>query len=411
MRNGLRLIYVLCGNAAYNRGDRGNLLTQLRLLHEAWPGAQIVIDSYRPEVDSKWYDAIVIKRGFFLTWQQWQYLKRADVVVWGGGALIADNSCRTIIPYWLAVITLIKKVLRKPVMAWAHGLVVETKLGAVLAKLTLNQVDMITVRDGDSMRTLQRIGATRPPHYLTADPAMLIKPSSYEVGERLLIKAGVTLGRERKLVAISLTFWPFYHKRNDIIPYMFARKLGLRGSRYARGLAKFKKAVTELIDRLIERQSVDVILMPRYPSGLWDDLKHLDDIRQRSRYKKNVFIYQGDEVPPVDYLAMWRVFNLVISVALHDALFAIALNRPCVQLYYEPKGRDLADELEADDYMCDWSVLFAAGGLERIVDMADFAMSHSLDQKTNQGLEAMKVRAALNVDYLRAMVREKGFRA
>lgn len=409
MSKPVKSIYVLCGNAAYNRGDRGNLLTQLRLLRAAWPSAQIVIDSYRPDVDSKWYDAIVIKRGVFLTWQQWQYLRRADVVVWGGGALIADNSCRTIIPYWLAVITLIKKVLHKPVMAWAHGLVVETRLGAVLARLTLNQVDMITVRDRDSMKTLRRIGAIKPPHYLTADPAMLIKPSTAEMGVRLLKKAGVPLGRARKLVAISLTFWPFYHKRNDIIPYMFARKIGLRRSRYACDLERFKKAATELIDGLVEQQSVDVVLMPRYPSGLWDDLKHLDDIRQRSQYKKHVTIYRGDEASPADYLAMWRIFDLVISVALHDALFAIALNRPCVQLYYEAKGRDLAEELGADDYMCHWSALFEAGGLERILSMAKNAMIHQVDQKTSERQEALKVRAALNVDYLQAMVRRKGF--
>jgi polysaccharide pyruvyl transferase WcaK-like protein len=175
-------------------------------------------------------------------------------------------------------------------------------------------------------------------------------------------------------------------------------------------LARFEKAVTGLIDKLIEQQSVDVVLMPRYPAGLWDDLKHLNDIRQRSQDKNHVFVYQGDDAPPADYLAMWRVFDLVISVALHDALFAIALNRPCVQLYYESKGRDLAEELGADNYMCHWSALSEAGGLERILGMAEYAMVHQVDQKTSERQEALKVRAALNVDYLQAMVRAKGFR-
>lgn len=409
MNKPVALIYILCGNAAYNRGDRGNLLTQLCLLHKAFPNTQIVIDSYRPEVDQRWYDALVLKRGVFLTLEQWRYLKRADVVVWGGGALIADNSCRTIIPYWLVVITLIKVILRKPVMAWAHGLVVETKLGAVLARLTLNQVDMITVRDKDSLLTLQKIGATKPPHYLTADLGLLIKPSSRAVGESLLSEAGVPVVGNRKLVAICPTFWTFYHNKKDIIPFMFARKLGLRKMRRKQEVKQYKSALIRLINTVIERQQADVILMPRYPTDLWDDLYHLEDVCQQSKYKDHVFMYKDDKYPPQDYLAMWRVFDLVISVALHDTLFAIALDRPCVQLFYEPKGKDLVKQLGASKYMCDWSALFTSDGIDRILKLVDYALENKSDGQARRARSRLRRRAGLNVKYLRKLLRENDY--
>ena len=77
-------IYILCGNATYNRGDRGNLTAQLDLLLERFPGADITIDSFRKDIDEHWYPVRVIERGAFLSFKQLAYLARADVVVWGG---------------------------------------------------------------------------------------------------------------------------------------------------------------------------------------------------------------------------------------------------------------------------------------------------------------------------------------
>lgn len=399
-------IYILCGNAAFNRGDRGNLLTQLRLLRNEFPQAEIVFDSYRPEVDKKWYKATIIKRGLFLTWQQWGYLRKADIVIWGGGALIADNSCRTIIPYWLVVITLIKKVLRKPVMAWAQGIVIETKIGAILGRLTLNQVDLITVRDEDSFNTLQRIKAIKPPHFLTADPAILLETSSVEVGKKLLRKVGVPLNDGRMLISLSATFWPFYHDKKDIIPFLFARKIGFNKRRSESKLDQHNTDLAKLIDALIEKNRANVVILPRYPDLPWDDMKHIQEMRNRCLYKEKVFIYNNDEYPPQDYLAMWKAFDLVVSVALHDSLFALAVQRPCIQLYYEPKGKSLALELRAvNKTMADWEIIRTNQGIQCVADqMVKKALSESYNLEIQKIVSGLKQRASSNIEYLKTLV-------
>jgi hypothetical protein len=60
-------LYILCGNATFNRGDRVNLLAQIQLLKHKFPDADINVDSFRPEVDQAWYGVRVVKRSWFLS--------------------------------------------------------------------------------------------------------------------------------------------------------------------------------------------------------------------------------------------------------------------------------------------------------------------------------------------------------
>ena len=127
---------ILCGDATYNRGDRGNLTSQLDLIRTQFPDAHITVDSFRPEVDKHWYEAEVLSRSLKSWRSHLKAILRADAVIWGGGALLVDHSSRIKIPYWTVRIALIK-CLRKPVMVWAQGMIIKTRLSAVLTKWIL----------------------------------------------------------------------------------------------------------------------------------------------------------------------------------------------------------------------------------------------------------------------------------
>ncbi len=92
-------ICILCGNAAHNRGDRANLSAQISLLRTRLPDADITVCSDRPDIDKSWYGVTIVPRGMPCSLRLFHALKKADVVVWGGGALIADNAGRLLIPY------------------------------------------------------------------------------------------------------------------------------------------------------------------------------------------------------------------------------------------------------------------------------------------------------------------------
>lgn len=401
-------IYILCGDATYNRGDRGNLSAQTDLLQSRFPGARIIVDSYRPEVDQAWYHAEVIRRGTFLSLEQIRHLREADVVVWGGGALVADNASQIKIPYWIVVIGLIKWVLRKPVMAWAQGLVIGTRLGTHLGRRVLNWADLITVRDENSFETLRRIGATRRAHFMTADPAVLVRASSPEVGRRILEAEGITMNG-RSLFAITNTFCPFHYDARDILPYMIARPLGLRRGRGEESVQLLKTALAHIADALIEKYDCHVLLIPTYPAPWEKDLEHFQDVARMAAHSEHISCLTGDTYSPHDYLALWHHFNLVVTIPLHHSIFSTVMEVPCVNLYYEPKGCDFFTAIDAKDRLLDVNILYEDDGPELVVQTVDYTLSNwdSLLARTRPRFKAIQDRARQNADHLASLLEER----
>lgn len=402
-------IHILCGDATYNRGDRGNLSAQIDLLQGYFPDARITVDSRRPEVDQTWYGVEVAKRRLPLSAEQVKYLKQCDVVVWGGGALLADNASCVKIPYWVTVIGFIKWVLRKPVMAWAQGLVLTTAFGSLLARLALDWADLVTVRDQNSFRTLERIGATQPSYYLTADPAVLAQASSPEVGRRILLAEGVPMD-DRPLFVITNTFCPFHYNPRDVLPYMISRPLGLYGQDREEKVDLLKKTLARLADLLIANYDCRMLFIPTYPAPWEEDLKHFQDTVHMMRSGGRVCCLKRDIYSPRDYLSMWHHFDLVITIPLHHSIFSTVMEVPCVNLYYEPKGRDFFAEIDAEDRLLDVELLFQEEGPELVAQVVDNALSNwgSMLGRMRPRFKLVQSRARRNADYLAMLMRERG---
>jgi polysaccharide pyruvyl transferase WcaK-like protein len=296
-----------------------------------------------------------------LSREQREGLKRADLVVWGGGALLADNACRTLVPFWFLVITYVKLVLRKPVVTWAHGLVLNTRLGRLLARRTLEMTDSITVRDANSLEAAVNCGVPRERVRKTADPAITLAPGPTSAGRKILADLGISL--TRPVFVISPTFWHLYHKSNDIIPYIFAQRLRGRARRNQDEFTRYCAGLSGIVDRCVAR-GADVLFLPRYPCPPWKDVELLQEIA--AGRPDRVFVLTRDDYPPADYFAIFRVASLVISVALHDAMFAISQLTPCLNLYYEPKGSDFYREIGLDEFAPPWTEMLSEEGLARI---------------------------------------------
>lgn len=403
-------IYILCGNAAFNKGDRGNLDAQIKLLQKHFPKAELILDSYRAEIDRSWYNAKVLRRGAFLSWEQIKGLAKADVVVWGGGALIADNSFRLLIPLWMAIIAFIRFVLRKPVIAWAHGVVLETKLGRVLARHIYSWIDVITVRDKNSLEAVRRLGNIGTPVHLTADPAILIQPLSPQVGAKVLSDFKIEICKSKRLFAISPTYWPIYHQSTDIFPMMLSRYIPIKRELNVHVLRQFNESLLRLVDNIVEKFQARVILLPRYPTEPWKDVQYLQTIAKRSKYPEKVYVFDRDSYSPETYLAAYHHFDFVISNALHDAIFATALDLPCIKLYYEPKGADFFRSINSEDRMLDWKCLFEPDGVEQIINRVDYTLRNwkSLLPNIQEGKIRLQRDAAANAFHLNELVNSQG---
>lgn len=352
---------ILCGNAADNRGDRANLSAQISLLKSRFPGSRIIVGSYNATRDAQWYDAEMVPRGLVWSRAMDRAVCDADIVVWGGGALLADNACRLLVPYWLLIITYVRLIRRKPVMAWAQGIVLNTAIGKILARIVLNLCDAITVRDQGSLRTLNGIRSIRTPYTVTADPAVLIDPEPKEHGEAVLRSAGIEPG-SRRVIAVAPTFWQYYHRSTDMLPYIVARRWGLRRGRDAQADAALGRPLTELCDELIARLDADIVFLPRYGRDPWPDVRILDAVRARAKHPERIGVLHGDSRGPREHFSVFRACDAVVAIALHDAIVATATDVPCLHLYYEEKGKEFFESIAAADRLRPLSDLLMPGG-------------------------------------------------
>lgn len=133
-------------------------------------------------------------------------MRRADLVISGGGSLFQDTtSARS--PYYYLTVLRLAQIMRRKTMVYAQGVgpLVRPRIRGGVAK-AFNRADAITVRDADSKALLREIGVTREVH-VSADPSFLVKPD-LEAADTIIPEAGLA---ERPLVGISLRTWPGYN--------------------------------------------------------------------------------------------------------------------------------------------------------------------------------------------------------
>lgn len=127
-------------------------------------------------------------------------IARCDLFLSGGGSLLQDVSSAHSIFYYLGVVKM-AQMLGKKTMFIAQGIGPLTRpRSRRLVAAVANKLDAITVRDPASAQLLREIGVTRPPMEVTADPALLLSPSSSDsprIGssqERSGLKGGGAFG-------------------------------------------------------------------------------------------------------------------------------------------------------------------------------------------------------------------------
>jgi polysaccharide pyruvyl transferase WcaK-like protein len=158
----LKRIVIVNDGLGPNKGDQAILLSMLDSLKQAIPDAQIMTFP-----NSKMH-----RVGQYLEF--WRTLEHADLFIFGGGQEIQDHASVAFLISGLLKITL-AKILSRPIFCYAIGVgPVATGLGKLFTRLVLNQVDLITVRDEDSLECLRQLRVTKPPCFVTADPTLAL---------------------------------------------------------------------------------------------------------------------------------------------------------------------------------------------------------------------------------------------
>jgi len=324
-----RKIIVLGSYGHGNVGDDAIILSMLMAFEKVMPkNVEITVFSKNDKY-------LVEKRGinFINPWRLRNLLKilkeykKNDLMILGGGGLIQDKSSLLNMLFWCGNV-LISKSLKNTVMCYAIGVgPVESSFGKILARLALNKVDLITVRDDYSKRLLRDLRVNRTPIYTTADPAILLPSGKLKI-EDAFKSEGIEL-KEKTMIALSLRYW-FHTKPLLPAKFVLEKKLWLKKEREK--FTVFLENMAKLADRLVEELDSNVVFisMQKYDYKVSMEVKNLMKNRESAIVLKQTFTANETK-------AILGQMDLTISVYLHPLILSASMGTPVFGFAYAPK--------------------------------------------------------------------------
>ena len=294
---------VICG--AYGRGNAGDdaileaILQEMRTID---PDMPITVLTKDPKATRLTYRVQTAGRMDILTWRR--AMRHAALYINGGGSLIQDVTSRRSLWFYLHNIQAAHKAGCKVQMyGCGIGPVLREQHRRLAAKVLNASVDVITLREPDSLKELQSMGVTKPEILLTADPALTLPSASGDEIDSVLLRAGIP--PHGNYLCFALRNWKGFEEKAPL----FGQAAKYAYQTY--GLTPVFAAVEKHLDPVAGRLAAAGLDIPHY---------FLDDA--------------GSAGTIIGALSRMRA---VVSMRLHALIFAAGQGIPLVGVVYDPK--------------------------------------------------------------------------
>ncbi len=285
-----------------NNGDEAMLYSILHTLKKKISGLEVTVLSKSPSETTRLHQVKAISR--YQIGRIIRELKKSDLLISGSGGLLQDTTGPNSILYYLGIVFL-AKMLGKPVVFYSQGVgPVRTFWGRKMMRLVANCVDLITVRDEESLSELKLLQITRPPIHVTADTALCLQPEEIDLHLGQEILAGLALDQNKPLVGFSVRHW--------------------------KDCQDYKRIIARAGDYLSEH-GMQVLFLPMHYPG---DVEISQEIADLMQYPCTVI---DRELNFREMFSLMRHLRAVIGMRLHFLVFAALLNIPMTGISYDPK--------------------------------------------------------------------------
>ena len=294
---------VICG--AYGRGNAGDdaileaILQEMRAID---PDMPITVLTKDPKATRLTYRVRTAGRMDVLTWKK--AMRHAGLYINGGGSLIQDVTSRRSLWFYLHNIQAAHKAGCKVQMyGCGIGPVLREQHRKLAASVLNASVDVITLREPDSLKELQSMGVTKPEILLTADPALTLPAASEDEIDSVLLRAGIP--PHGKYLCFALRNWKGFEDKAPL----FGQAAKYAYETY--GLTPVFAAVEKHLDPVAGRLAAAGLDIPHY---------FLDDA--------------GSAGTIIGALSRMQA---VVSMRLHALIFAAGQGIPLAGVVYDPK--------------------------------------------------------------------------
>ena len=282
-----------------NFGDDAILYVIINDIQKTFPDAKITVISNNPEKIQKNYGVESVYKFDFKN--IFLKMREYDLFISGGGSLLQDiTSFQSLIYYLLLILT--AEFLKLKTSVYAQGIgPINSKFGKIFARLILEKVNLITVRDKESHDFLRKMGIKS---LITADPVW-----------------NIDKGMENKEIVLS-------------------KKLGVQ----LRNWHSLNNETLESIASLIVSnfESYEIILFSLQDSVDLDIIKQLEKILKVKYPELNIKVFSGLSIK--NSLSLIKELDFLIAMRFHAILAALKFNIPTLALSYDPKVMNLSKE-------------------------------------------------------------------
>ncbi len=293
-----------------NSGDDAILYATIQELRRRRSDLLLEVLSYHPEKTREHYGVESVNR--FDVREVSRALRRADVLVSGGGSLLQDVTSSRSLWYYLLVM-LMAKWHRAKLYVYANGIgPIDGGLNRRLAAWVLKKADAITLRDPMSRDFLASLGLEDERISVTADPVYALEMPTEEEKEALLKRIGLP---RRSYLGVALRPW-----------------------KHAPAL--YEETKTYLC-KLLEETEEEILLLPLHEGEDRPFFETMfEDLGRPSR------LHLLPELSVEEMIGAIGCCHAMVAMRLHALIYATLCEVPMVAVSYDPKVKALAQMLE-----------------------------------------------------------------
>lgn len=297
-----------------NSGDEALLKSIVSDLKSIDPQISITALSGNTSLTQKLYGIKTVNRFNLLAVVR--QMRKAKLLISGGGTLIQDATSTKSLLYYLAIIFIAKKMGLK-VMLYANGIGPIKEKNIKKVNKVLNMVDLITLRENVSLEEIERCSVKKPRVLVTADPAFNLQSAPKERAEEIL--AEYSIEKDDKLVAVSV--------------------------RDCANLPEnFEEEMARSLDAIAQRGYVPIFIPMQKSSDLAISLGVATKMKEQSR------VIDCD-LSISDMLAIIGKCSIACGMRLHMLIFASVMNVPMAGIAYDPKIRGFMEYMNQKSYV------------------------------------------------------------
>jgi len=299
---------VISGYYGYNNsGDDIILQSIVQNLQAHRENLSLTVLSLNPKETRAQFGVNAIHRFNFFS--VYRVLRKTGLLITGGGNLIQDETSTKSLIYYLFVINTARRLGAKN-MFYAKGIgPVYRPINVNRARRALNQVDLITLREPESLEALSQIGVRGPEVHVTADAAFALPPVSDD--NETLAKLGIN----KPFFAINLRSWQ--HNPPGL-----------------------EEQVAAFADHVVETYGYQAVFVPmRVDQDADISYRIMALMKQQS-----IFI----EPAPQDFnqaRAIMGAADFALAMRLHALIYAMGKGVPSIGLVYSPKIRQFMESV------------------------------------------------------------------